>query len=209
LSDKPICVVGTSTLTVMTSSVEPTVLIVEDDANLADLYAEMIADSCEVQIANSGEEAIELLTDKVDVVLLDRRMPKMSGDEVLAKIRDRDIDCRVAMVTAFAPDYDVLDMEFDQYIEKPVSPDDLSETIDELLSMATHHGKIQECYSIAARLSTLQNQKTDAELEVSDKYSELRMELAQLQQELHEELGEMDTQDGIKLPFQEIVKEDL
>jgi DNA-binding response OmpR family regulator len=36
-------------------------------------------------------------------VLLDRRMPGLSGDNALNRIREREYDCRVAMVTAVDP----------------------------------------------------------------------------------------------------------
>ena len=40
-------------------------------------------------------------------------MPQLSGDEVLASIRDRGLDYRVAMVTAIPPDFDTLEVPFD------------------------------------------------------------------------------------------------
>jgi CheY-like chemotaxis protein len=41
-----------------------------------------------VRTAYGGHEALEELSDDVDVILLDRRMPGLSGDEVLEEVRD-------------------------------------------------------------------------------------------------------------------------
>jgi len=60
-----------------------------------------------------------VIDETVDVVLLDRMMPGMSGQEVLAAIRERGLDCRVAMVTAVDADFDVIEMGFDEYLGKP------------------------------------------------------------------------------------------
>ena len=162
----------------------PTVLIVEDDADLAELYAEWIQEPYHTRVAHDGEQALDVLDEHVDIVLLDRRMPGLSGDEVLAEIRDREIDCRIAMVSAVAPDFDVVDMEFDDYLAKPVSKDDLHETIDELLERADYHGQVQDYCSLATRRAALETEKSEVALDASDKYAELREELADKREQL-------------------------
>ncbi len=82
----------------------PLVLVVEDEPDLADLYATWLRGEYRVRVAYGGREALEKLDDEVEVVLLDRRMPDLSGDEALKEIRERGFDCRVAMVTAVEPD---------------------------------------------------------------------------------------------------------
>ena len=89
----------------MTDDELPLVLVVEDEPDLADLYATWLKIDYSVRTAYGGEEAVEQLDDEIDVVLLDRRMPGLSGDEVLTKIRERGIDCYVSMVTAVEPDF--------------------------------------------------------------------------------------------------------
>jgi len=104
----------------------PLVLVVEDEPDLADLYAAWLGDEYRVRTAYGGQEALDELDeadDEVDAILLDRRMPGLSGDEVLAAVRERGIDCRVAMVTAVEPDFDILKMGFDDYLVKPVTSD--------------------------------------------------------------------------------------
>jgi DNA-binding response OmpR family regulator len=58
-------------------------LVVEDDPDLAALREVRLADEYGVRTAHSGEAALESMADHgADVVLLDRRMPGLSGDEV-------------------------------------------------------------------------------------------------------------------------------
>jgi DNA-binding response OmpR family regulator len=89
------------------------VLVVDDEPDVADSYAAFLRDRYDVRTAYGGEPALAALDEDIDVVLLDRRMPDMFGDEVLESIRGRGFECRVAMITAVDPDVDIIDMEFD------------------------------------------------------------------------------------------------
>lgn len=182
----------------------PTVLIVDDDADLADLYSEWVTDECDVLVAQSGSQALDILNEAVDVVLLDRRMPNLSGDEALAKIREKGIDCRIAMVSAVAPDFDVLAMGFDDYLTKPVSRDDLQRTINELLSRAEYEGQVQRYYSLAARCAAIEAEKTEATLQASEEYADVVAELANLRERLDDRLADITDQHGFEALFRDL-----
>jgi signal transduction histidine kinase len=54
-------------------------------------------------LAGTGEDALELLAkDHVDILLLDHKLPGISGLDVLAQIAERKIDCLTVMITAYA-----------------------------------------------------------------------------------------------------------
>ena len=53
-------------------------------------------------------------------------------DEVLEQIREHGPECRVVMVTAVNPDFDIVELPFDEYLHKPVTPDDIDEVIEEM-----------------------------------------------------------------------------
>jgi DNA-binding response OmpR family regulator len=110
----------------------PTVLIVDDESDVADAYAGLLGDAYDCRVAYGGAAALELYGPDIDVVLLDRRMPDISGDEVLQEIREREGSARVAMVTAVDPDFDVIEMGFDDYAVKPVSRAELEATVQRL-----------------------------------------------------------------------------
>lgn len=118
----------------------PDVLIVEDEPDLADLYALWVGETNDVEVAYDFETAVELIDETLDVALLDRQLPDGSGDDLLARIRAEEIDCRVAMVTAIDPDRDVVELEYDEYIQKPVSADELRAAVDRLVRQAGTEG---------------------------------------------------------------------
>jgi DNA-binding response OmpR family regulator len=157
----------------MASAGPPIILIVEDEPDVAETYERWLQSTYDVRVAASGAEALELLDETIGVVLLDRMMPEMSGGEVLTEIRDRKFDCRVAMVTAVNPDFDVIEMRFDAYVTKPPERDELLATVDRLLDRASLDVEFQELYSLVARRSALQAEKTDTELAASDEYAGL------------------------------------
>jgi len=157
----------------MASAGTPIILIVEDEPDVAETYERWLQSTYDVRVAASGAEALELLDETIGVVLLDRMMPEMSGGEVLIEIRDRKFDCRVAMVTAVNPDFDVIEMRFDAYVTKPPERDELLATVDRLLDRASLDVEFQELYSLVARRSALQAEKTDTELAASDEYAGL------------------------------------
>ena len=160
----------------------PTVLIVEDEQHLADLYTDYLADSYDVETAYSGEEGLEMLSDAVDVVLLDRRMPVVSGNEVLAEIEERGCSCQVAMVTAVNPDFDIIEMGVDDYLVKPVTREDLLEVVERLLKIADYNEQLQELTARKLKRNVLQVEKTETELAESSRYSELRSEIRTLEE---------------------------
>ncbi|ERH10672.1 MAG: response regulator receiver protein [halophilic archaeon J07HX64] len=108
----------------------PVALVVDDEKEVADAYALRLRGICDVETVYNGPSALEVLSEKtVDLMLLDRHMPGMSGDEVLEELNNRDYDGRVVMVTAIDPGFDVLDMPFDDYLCKPVDREDIREVI--------------------------------------------------------------------------------
>jgi len=173
----------------------PTVLVVDDETEITALYGEWLSDAYDVRQAYNGEEALDEVDETVDVVLLDRRMPDLSGDEVLTAIRERGLDCRVAMVTAVDPDFDILELGFDDYLVKPVSRDDLNEVVERLLRRSTYDDHMQEYFSLASRKATLEAEKPASELEASEEYQDLLAELDALQGTLSESFAELDDED--------------
>lgn len=152
----------------------PVVLIVEDETSLADLYTAFLEDTYTVRTAYTGEQALEMLDDDVDVALLDRRLQKWSGDQLVGVIQDRRIDCQVAMVTAVTPDVDIADLAIDEYLTKPISRDDLLEVVEELLLRAETEVTQQELLALISRKIMLENAKSATDLEESDEYRKLK-----------------------------------
>ncbi len=170
-------------------------LVVDDEPDVADAYAAQLQAEYDVSTAYGGEAAVDSVDDSVDVVLLDRRMPAVSGDDVLDHIREEDLDCRVAMVTAVDPDFEIIEMPFDDYVIKPVSRDDLLATIDRLLTVGDYQSKLQEFYALSAKHATLLSNKPDSALADSDEFDELTERMDELRSDLDERVTEFDDTD--------------
>ncbi len=148
-------------------------LVVDDDEAVADVYASQLGEFYDVLTAYDGESALELVTDEVDVVLLDRRMHGLSGREVLERIRGRDIDCGVVMVTAVDPGFDIVDMGFDDYLLKPVEGPELQSVVAETVNRLDKRAVVREYHALSAKVATLRVEKNPAELEDSEEYQRL------------------------------------
>ena len=185
----------------------PLVLVVEDEPDLADLYAAWLGDEYRVRTAYGGQEALEELDeadDEVDAILLDRRMPGLSGDEVLSVVRERGVDCRVAMVTAVEPDFDILKMGFDDYLVKPVTSDTLRETVEGLLRRGEYDTDMQELFSLTSKKAMLETEKSATELADHEEYQRLTDRIEALRSQADDSLEAVtgDDDDFEKL-FQE------
>jgi len=186
------------------SAEPPLVLVVEDERDLADLYATWLRDEYRVRVAYGGREAIEKLDDEVDVALLDRRMPDLSGDETLQAIREEGISCRVAMVTAVEPDFDIVAMGFDDYMVKPVSRGGLTDTVENLLLRNSYDEGIQELFALASKKALLESEKDPATLESNEEYRKLSDQVAELRADLDETLASFNGDRDIEAMYRDL-----
>lgn len=115
-----------------------TVLIVDDEQGICKTlknYLTLSGYSC--LTASTGEEALNVIREqKVHIVLLDIKMPGMTGLEALEEIRKFDFSIQVIMMTGFSTfDYTLQALEKGamDYIQKPF--DDLDNVV-ELVKMA-------------------------------------------------------------------------
>jgi DNA-binding response OmpR family regulator len=162
----------------------PTVLVVEDEPELLEIYGEWLAESYDVKRAGNGRTAIQLMDDSVVVALLDRKMPDMSGDQVLEHIREVGYNSKVAMVTAVEPGIDVAEMGFDDYVRKPVTYDDLHGVVGRLLQRRSYDDRIQEYFAIVSKLVTLET--ADVDHSDAERYRALVDRKRQLREEIDE-----------------------
>jgi DNA-binding response OmpR family regulator len=180
----------------MSDSHQSTVLIVEDEPDLADTYALWLQESYAVRTAYDGRAALDQLDETVDIVLLDRRMPDLSGGEVLSAIRNREFDCQVAMVTAVEPAFDIVEMEFDAYLVKPIGKDELDDLVERLLARRQYDDRLQEFYALATKKAILDAEMTERERAASDEYAQLDAQLADVREQTDDALEGVFTQDG-------------
>lgn len=179
-----------------------TVLVVEDERLIADAYADWIADSYDVDVAYSGAEALEKIDETVDVVLLDRRLPEYSGDDVLDEIRALGFDCRVAMVSAVEPDVDVVELDYDTYLVKPISdPEVIRDAVATLLRRSTYDEQMRRLLALSSKQALLEKRLDESEREDSAEFQSLRREVANLRESIDETATGLDDED-LRVEFQ-------
>lgn len=115
----------------------PTVLIVDDEANLVELIREYLArEGYEVLEAGDGQAALRLVGEcQPDLVILDLMLPGLDGIEVCRRLRQSS-DAYVLMLTARAEEVDKLiglAVGADDYLTKPFSPRELVARVKALL----------------------------------------------------------------------------
>ncbi|WP_302081778.1 response regulator transcription factor [Salinibaculum rarum] len=182
---------------------QATVLVVDDEEEVADVYALRLRNEYETRTAYGGQDALEQIDDDVDVVLLDRRMPDVAGDDVLAGIRAEGYDCKVIMLTAVDPGTDILEMEFDDYLCKPVEKADLVAAIDQQLQVQQYDDRLTEYFEVTSKLTLLEAELSPQELEESDELQELAARADRLKTEIDESLDEFE---DIQTAFDKIAR---
>jgi DNA-binding response OmpR family regulator len=171
------------------------ILVVDDDVDVAETYASQLRDQYTVETAYDGEAAIDALSPAVDIVLLDRRMPKLSGCEVLTTIRERGLETRVAMVTGEEADFDIIEMPFDDYVQKPVTQTALLGTAAHLERCLSYEEQMREYYALTAKRAALAESKSPEELDASEQFSALEADIDAAEATLSELVAGFDPTD--------------
>lgn len=166
------------------------VVIVEDEPELADIYEQYLQDEFDTETTNTGAGALDKIDASTDVVLLDRRLPDLSGDEVLTRLRERGFEAPVAMVTAVDPDIDLVDMPFDEYIVKPVDRDLLVRTVQMLANRASFEKKSREFFRLASKKASLDADTSDT-YEDTKRYNDLIDHMTDLQTGLNDTVNSL------------------
>ena len=140
------------------------IMVVDDEPEFRFLHAELLkAFGYSVTVAADGVEALALMTPSVDLIVMDGEMPKMDGFEVARLIRSDPLvgDVPIVMVTGLAGRKDRLrafDLGINDFVNKPVDPDELRLRIRWLVSLKiaqdeikAHRRSLEETVEIRTR----------------------------------------------------------
>lgn len=169
----------------------PTVLVVEDTEQLAEVYRAALPSEYEVVTVQQGESAIDYVESEgsVDAVLLERRLPDMAAVSLLERLAE--CDCGVGIVTALSPDFDVVDLTCDEYRVKPVTGSEIRAVTERLLGVATVSDNRRQLAARRRLRAVLRDQKTVQERVDSRRFQRLEAEIQRLETELDSETDEL------------------
>lgn len=114
---------------------KPKILIVDDEERFRNTMSKLLRlKGLETSDAGSGKEGLGLLRDGgYDIVLLDIRMPEMTGVEVLSEIKKIDAGIEVIILTGYASvdtAKKIIELGAFDYLLKPYEPNELLEKIE-------------------------------------------------------------------------------
>lgn len=121
----------------MNDSQLPRLLYVEDEEEMALIAVEVLSDEYDVTHVDDGETALDMaLRRPFDVMVLDRRLPGMSGTELVARIRRAGLATPILLLTALGTVQDRvegLDGGANDYLIKPFDFEELKARLRALL----------------------------------------------------------------------------
>ncbi|MCA9926340.1 MAG: response regulator [Anaerolineales bacterium] len=155
-------------------------LIVDDEPEIAESLADYLTkkEGFRISLADNGQKALDILQstvgveDEIDLVLLDMRMPRMSGLDVLNWIRKHpELQyTRVVLLTAAAGSHEkveALSAGADDYITKPYSPQELLARVKTILRTLALEKQLQRQSQQLATLNRI-GQQVAAKLEAAE-----------------------------------------
>lgn len=122
------------------------VLIVDDDINLCIVLSEELQEhNFDSHYVNSADAAFDFLASHpVDLILLDLKMPVKDGLYVLTKLKEKKIDSKVIVLTAYADIESAIKTAYlgaVDFLSKPYDIDDLLFAIKKALDEKEHENK--------------------------------------------------------------------
>jgi DNA-binding response OmpR family regulator len=110
-----------------------TILVVEDEYITIELIGHILSREYNIKVAKDGQQGYEVYKkSKPDIIITDIDMPKLSGIDMLRKIRETDQNVKAIMLTSFDSTKYLLsasELKLTKYLVKPISPDALQEAV--------------------------------------------------------------------------------
>ncbi len=154
------------------------ILIAEDEKKIANsLKKSFLEEGHHAIIALDGEKALSLIKEIVfDVILLDWRMPKVNGLDVLKRIRKNGIKTPIILLTALSDisnKVEALNAGADDYITKPFSFEEVLARINAVLRRSAEEPNIIKCQNFDLDLIDRVIVSSDKKIKLTEKEFEL------------------------------------
>jgi DNA-binding response OmpR family regulator len=154
-------------------SLMQTALVIDDDTNLRDTVGLILEnDGFQAILASDGRIGLEqALAMKPEIILVDLRMPGISGVEVCEQLRNMGLKTPLIVLSAMSDEIDkvrLLEIGADDYVVKPFSPRELLARIHAVLRRtAPEETKVMEFADVKVDLTRRVVLKRDQELRLT------------------------------------------
>lgn len=119
------------------------VLLIEDNKNIIKVISMLLNnEGFDIKVEKDGVNGVETALEwEPDLILLDIKLPKMNGFLVCETLRDNEKteDTKIIIVSAKAEEEDIqrgFELGADEYMTKPINPNELLEIINKHLKLA-------------------------------------------------------------------------
>lgn len=128
------------------------IIVADDEENVRDLVVGFINNNLEgytvVAKADNGKEALELVKQhKPDILISDICMPGMDGLELISQINKLELNVKCVIISGyseFAYAKKAVSLGVSEYLLKPISPDELIETLDKMSDEITRKEMLEK-----------------------------------------------------------------
>lgn len=148
-----------------------TVLCVEDEADIRKVYKSIFENLAKnVLFADNGKEGLkQYKNNKVDIIITDQQMPKMTGIDMITKIRETDQEIPIILITAFNnPELltKALNLNINSFVQKPIRHNEIIYALEKVtkvliankyLKDKDEYHSYQENLGFAKELNILRN----------------------------------------------------
>jgi diguanylate cyclase (GGDEF)-like protein len=180
------------------------VMVVDDEQQNVEALERLLRDRYQVRVFTEPEAAESALRKgevSPDLVITDQRMPKMSGVDLLEKVRELKPHCMRLILTGYTEKTDLVSAinrgQAYRYLTKPWKADELMQTIEQALD---HYQLLLDRTELADRLQASNIKLADANQQLEQLIQQRTLALRQVSEELrlmHDQLAKLAVVDPL------------
>lgn len=160
---------------------KPEVLIVEDNKPQSKMYKRWLEPAYETRTANTRSEIFDEISDSTEIVLLDRKLPSTSAEELLTSSDVFD-GKQVIMITGIEPGIELIQLDITDYILKPISKEDLHDAVNKAVKAARGTENDRELVALVSKKRVLDRKPRG--IRESGEYKELMERIENLKEDM-------------------------
>ncbi|MFC7230121.1 winged helix-turn-helix transcriptional regulator (plasmid) [Salinirubellus salinus] len=169
----------------------PRVLVVDDDPRQVELLSSWLGTEYEVVTATDGDSARKALDDSIDVAIIDRHLPDMTGDQIVENARRVGICPPTAFLSSADVSVAATELPVDMLLSKPAKHDELLDAVNLLYRMNELSALGRKIQAREHRHQFVRETQGPAVV-TTPEYEQAEVELEALRAEWEEELEDRD-----------------